>query len=152
MIFLFLAVLLLLSIPFGVMIALFQLVSPGLSRIGMLLGVFMLLWILIPLVFTPHGIFASGKNAFRAMLISGRLVRALFPGVGLFLLSAVIMAQGMGLLWHMAPDDSWLMLAGIFGNAFIGTGLLAASFVYYRGAAAWAMNARKETPNIRIQV
>jgi hypothetical protein len=148
----FLAALFLLSIPFGLMIALFQLVSPGLSRIGLLLGLFMILWILLPLIFTPHGIFAAGKNAFRAMLISGRLVRALFPGVALFLLSAIILAQGLGLLWHLAPEDSWLMLAGIFGNAFIGTGLLAASFVYYRGAAAWAMSVRKETPNIRIQV
>ena len=144
--------LLLASIPFGMVIGLFQMVSPDLARIALLLGLFMVLWILLPLVFTPHGIFAAQKNAFRAMLISGRLVRALFPGVALFLLSAVVLVQGLGLLWHLAPEDSWLMLAGIFGNAFIGTGLLAASFIYYRGAVAWAMSVRKETPGIRIQV
>jgi len=37
------------------------------------------------------------------------------------------------------------MLGGIFGNAFIGTGLLAASFIYYRGAAAWAIRQRQES-------
>jgi hypothetical protein len=35
------------------------------------------------------------------------------------------------------------MLAGLFGNAFIGTSLLAASFIYYRGAASWASQFRK---------
>lgn len=145
-------VLFLLSISFGLIVLFFNMLSPDLARIGLLLGAIMVLWILLPLVFTPHGIFASGKNSIRAMLISWRLVRALFPGVAMFLLSAVILAQGLGLLWHMAPEDSWLMLAGIFGNAFIGTGLLAASFVYYRGAAAWAMAVRREPPVTRIQV
>jgi hypothetical protein len=79
------------------------------------------------------------------MLISGRLVRGMFPGVALFLLSAVVMAQGLGYLWRLPPENSWFMIAGIFGNAFIGTGLLAASFIYYRSAAAWAARLRKES-------
>jgi hypothetical protein len=71
-------------------------------------------------------------------------VRTLFPGVVIFLLSGVVLAQGLGYLWRMAPENSWLMFAGIFGNAFIGTGLLAASFIYYRGAAAWALRLQQE--------
>jgi hypothetical protein len=152
MILFLLVMLFLLSIPFGLVFSLFAIISPSLSRIGLIICVFLVLWMLLPLIFTPHGIFAARQNAFRSMLISGRLVRALFPGVALFLMSAIIMAQGLGLLWHMPPEDSWLMLAGIFGNAFIGTGLLAASFVYYRGAAAWATRFRKETVNTRIKV
>jgi len=152
MILFLLVMLFLLSIPFGLVFSLFAIISPSLSRIGLIICLFLVLWMLLPLIFTPHGIFAARQNAFRSMLISGRLVRALFPGVALFLMSAIIMAQGLGLLWHMPPEDSWLMLAGIFGNAFIGTGLLAASFVYYRGAAAWATRFRKETANTRIKV
>lgn len=152
MVLFFIVMLILLSIPFGLVVSLFAMISPSLSRIGLIICVFIVLWMLLPLIFTPHGIFAAGQNAFRSMLISGRLVRALFPGVALFLMSAVILAQGLGLLWHLAPEDSWLMLAGIFGNAFIGTGLLAGSFVYYRGAAAWATHFRKETAGTRIKV
>lgn len=133
----------LLSIPVFIVSLITALFSPVAAQITLLFSGFVLLWILIPLVFSPHGIFAAGQNAFRAMLISLRLVRALFPGVGLFLLSAIILAQGLGVFWRMAPETSWLMLAGVFGNAFTGTGLLAASFIYYRSAASWASQVRK---------
>jgi hypothetical protein len=138
-----LILLFLLSIPIFVVTFLLALISPAIAQFSLLFSSFLLLWILIPLVFSPHGIFAASQNAFRSMMISLRLVRALFPGVGLFLLSAVILAQGMGVLWRLAPETSWLMLAGLFGNAFIGTSLLAASFIYYRGAASWASQFRK---------
>lgn len=140
---LLLLLLFLLSIPIFLVSVLLALISVAIAQFSLLLTSFLLLWILIPLVFSPHGIFAAGQNALRSMLISLRLTRALFPGVGLFLLSAVVLAQGMGVLWRLAPETSWLMLAGVFGNAFIGTGLLAASFVYYRGAASWASQNRK---------
>jgi len=140
---LLLFLLFLLSIPIFIVTFLLALISPSIAQFSLVFSSFLVLWILIPLVFSPHGIFAAGQNAFRSMLISLRLVRALFPGVGLFLLSAVILAQGMGVLWRLSPETSWLMVAGVFGNAFIGTGLLAASFIYYRGAAAWASQSRK---------
>jgi hypothetical protein len=152
MILLLVVSLFLLSIPFGLMVGFISLISPTFAETGLYFSIFLILWLLLPLIFTPHGIYAAGQNVFHSMLISGRLVRALFPGVALFLISAVILTQGLGLIWHLPPDDSWLMLAGIFGNAFIGTGLLAASFVYYRAAAAWAISYRRETTNTRIKI
>jgi uncharacterized SAM-binding protein YcdF (DUF218 family) len=103
------------------------------------------LWLFIPLVFSPHGIFAARQNMLRSMVISARMVRLLFPGIGLFLLSVLILAQGMGYLWRIPNESSWLMLAGILGNAFISTGLLAASFFYYRGAISWVETLRHKT-------
>jgi hypothetical protein len=132
-----------LFIPIFIVTFLLALISPAIAQFSLIFSTFLILWVLIPLVFSPHGIFAAGQNAFRAMLISLRMVRALFPGVGLFLLSAVILAQGMGVLWNMAPEDSWLMLAAVFGNAFVGTSILAASFIYYRGATIWASQSSK---------
>jgi hypothetical protein len=132
-----------LSIPIIIVTFVIALISPALAQVALFFSGFLILWVFIPLVFSPHGIFAAGLNAFRAMLVSMRLMRALFPGVGLFLLSAIILAQGLGMLWRLAPESSWLMLAGVFGNAFTGTGLLAASFIYYRGAAAWATQNHK---------
>jgi hypothetical protein len=40
-------------------------------------------------------------------------------------------------LWRIPPADSWLTLLGIFGNAFVSTALLAASFIYYRDLNVW---------------
>jgi len=34
-------------------------------------------------------------------------------------------------------ETSWLLLVGILGHAFVTTGLLASSFVYYRDALQW---------------
>jgi len=133
------------SIPVFIISAVLGMINPGIAQIAMIICAFLLLWVLIPLVFTPHGIYVNGMNAFRAMLVSGQLVRAMFPGVAIFLLSAVVMTQGLGYLWRLPAENSWLMFAGIFGNAFIGTGLLAASFIYYRSAAAWAARVRKDS-------
>lgn len=140
-----LVLLVLFSIPIFLISMVLGMINPGIAQVAVLICSFLLLWVLIPLVFTPHGIYVTGQNAFRSMLISGRLVRAMFPGVALFLLSAIVMAQGLGYLWRLPPENSWFMIAGIFGNAFIGTGLLAASFIYYRSAAAWAARLRKES-------
>jgi hypothetical protein len=133
----------LISIPAVILITVMALISLALAQFGLLAVSFVLLWILIPLIFSPHGIFAARQNVVRAMLISTRMVRLLFPGVGLFLLAALILAQGMGYLWRIPPETSWLSVAAVLGNAFVSTSLLAASFVYYRGAINWVEQLRR---------
>jgi hypothetical protein len=137
--------LILLTIPITLVTTILAMISPGLAQLALLLMSFILLWLFIPLIFSPHGIFAARQNVLRSMVISARMVRLLFPGIGLFLLAALVLAQGMGYLWHIPAESSWLMLAGILGNAFISTGLLAASFVYYRGAINWVETLRRKT-------
>jgi hypothetical protein len=132
------------SIPILIFSWLLFLINQAVASIALTVCAFLLLWVIIPFVFTPHGIYAAGQNLFRSLLISWRLVRAFYPGVTLFLLAVLVISELMQRLWIGAPDNSWLMLASIFGNAFISTALLAASFVYYRSAAAWARNPRKD--------
>jgi len=143
-------IVLVLAIPVSIITTILAMISPGLAQLALLFMSFILLWLFIPLVFSPHGIFAAHQIVLRSMLISARMVRLLFPGVGLFLLSALILTQGMGYLWRIPPETSWLMLAGILGNAFISTGLLAASFVYYRGAVRWVEELRRNLQAAKI--
>ncbi|HMN59565.1 MAG TPA: hypothetical protein PJ988_04340 [Anaerolinea sp.] len=143
-------IVLVLAIPVSLITTILAMISPGLAQLAMLFMGFILLWLFIPLVFSPHGVFAAHQNIFRSMLISARMVRMLFPGVGLFLLSALVLTQGMGYLWRIPPETSWLMLAGILGNAYISTGLLAASFVYYRGAVRWVEDLRRNLQSVKI--
>ena len=138
--------LIVLAVPVSIVTTILAMISPGLAQLALLLLGFILLWLFIPLVFSPHGIFASHQSVMRAMMFSVSMVRLLFPGVSLFLLSALILTQGMGYLWRIPPETSWLMLAAILGNAFISTGLLAASFVYYRGAVRWVDELRRNLP------
>ncbi len=110
--------------------------------------VFMLLavpasWLLMSIFFSFHGVFVNGQNAFTATLSSMRLLRYGLPPLGWFTMLAIITSQGMDMLWHVPPEDSWMMGVGILGHAFVSTGLLAASLVYYRDLTIWIESASK---------
>jgi hypothetical protein len=124
-------------IPALMIVSLFALFSPAIAQIVLLIFSFIFIWLLIPLVFTPHGIFLNQLNVGKSILTSFRLIRLLLPGTGLFLLLAMLIAQGLDILWHSAPSSSWFTLIGIIGHAFIYTSLITASFIYYRQGLDW---------------
>jgi hypothetical protein len=82
--------------------------------------------------------FASVKASFR-------LTRYTLPTTGLFFLMVLLISKGLDLLWQVPPQTSWLTLIGLVGHAFIVTGLLAASFVYYRDAGYWVDHLLQQT-------
>ncbi len=45
---------------------------------------------------------------------------------------AVVIYEGLGFAWSLPGNDSWALLIGIVGNAFVATGLTSAAFVFYR--------------------
>lgn len=98
-------------------------------------------WFLIGVFYSAHGIYANGQNAFRSAWSSFRMVRYSLPNVGWFSMMAIVLSQGMDMLWRAAPATSWMTLVGILGHAFISTSLLAASFFYYRDINLWIESA-----------
>ena len=100
-------------------------------------GALLLIWLVMPVFFSAHGIFALQLDAFRSILNSLRMVRFTLPNTGLFLLAFVLINQGLNFLWNTPSQNSWWMLVGIAGHAFVSTALLAASFIYYRDINAW---------------
>ena len=66
-----------------------------------------------------------------------RITNATLPTTVLFILSVLVLTQGLDTLWRIPPSDSWLSLLGIAGHAFVVTGLLSASFIYYRDVDRW---------------
>jgi hypothetical protein len=126
-----------LMIPMFILISIFTLISPGLGQFILMLVIFISLWILIPLVFSPHGIFTLDQKAFPSMLLSMRMVRFFLPGTGLFVVVCVLISEGLNFLWTMPGPNSWLTLLGIAGHAFIVTSLTMASFTYFREGLGW---------------
>lgn len=124
-------------IPLLMITSIFSMLSSVLAQFATLALFFVLLWLLIPLIFTPHAIFVNGQNFFNAMLNSTRLVRFFLPGTSMFLVFALGITQVLDMLWNTPAENSWLMLMGIFGHAFVCTGLFAASFYYYAAGSAW---------------
>ena len=125
------------GLPVLLLLSVLEAISPVLGQVVLFAGALILIWLLIPIFFSAHGIFTLQLDALRAILNSLRVVRFTLPNTGLFLLIFVVLNQGLNFLWNTPSQDSWLMLVGITGHAFVSTALLAASFVYYRDINAW---------------
>jgi hypothetical protein len=109
----------------------------GLGGLALFFYVGFLVIIFYPLAFIAHAIAADRDNIFTATLRSFRLTRLTLPMTSLFFISVLLISQGLDTLWRVPAEDSWLTLLAIGGHAFATTGLLAASFVYYRRASQW---------------
>jgi hypothetical protein len=129
--------LLMLLIPVMVVLTILTLLSPALASGAFFVMLILSFWLIVPLFFTPHGIFVRRQNAFYSIFTSLRMARFTLPTSGFFVLSVILLTTGLNYLWSVPPDDSWMLLVGIAGHAFITTALLAASFVYYRDMNVW---------------
>jgi hypothetical protein len=132
------------SIPASCLLSLAGLVGLSLGPFGFLLYGGFLIWLIFPLLFSVHGIFVKNLPAWHSIRLSIQVTNATLPTTALFFLSVFILSQGLNLLWRIPPTDSWLALVGIAGHAFVVTGLLAASFVYFRDADCWVTSLRKQ--------
>ena len=125
------------GLPAMLVLSVLSLISPVLGQIVLFAGAMILVWLVMPVFFSAHGIFTLQLDALRAILNSLRMVRFTLPNTGLFLLTFLVINQGLNFLWNTPPQDSWWMLVGITGHAFVSTALLAASFIYFRDINAW---------------
>ncbi|MBA4383449.1 MAG: hypothetical protein C0410_01810 [Anaerolinea sp.] len=134
---LFLGVAILIMIPLFLILSILSLANAGIGQFFLLVAALVLLWLVMPLVFSPHGVFVLKQKALPSMMISIRLVRLFLPGTGLFVMTSVLISEGLNNLWTIPEANSWLTLFGIGGHSFIITSLLAASFIYYREGLRW---------------
>ncbi len=124
-------ILILLSIPFLLLFAIVTMISPTISQFMLFMLGIIALWVLIPLVFTPHGIFLYKQNLIPAMMTSISVVRTSMAKSSWFVLLSALLIQGMNMLWQTPNVDNWFLFIGILGHAFIVTAVIAASFYYF---------------------
>jgi hypothetical protein len=131
-----------------------MLISASVGQFLVLVAMFVLLWLAIPLIFAPHGIFVLNQKAYPSMMLSIRMVRYFLPGAGMFIMTSVLISEGLNMLWSIPDPTSWFTLIGIFGHAFVVTALLAASFIYYRGGLKWMQESIQNItdPNIKAKL
>jgi hypothetical protein len=98
-------------------------------------------WLGLLVFFSSHAVFTGSRNAFSSFGQTFRMLRFGMPPMGWFALMALVISRGMDMLWLSAPAESWMMLVGILGHAFVSTGLLAASFIFYRDLSSWVEEA-----------
>lgn len=136
------------SLPLMCVLSGLLLVLPSLGMLPFTLFGMLMVWMLMPLAFSPHGIFTDQLKATRSIVVSIRMVRSLMSLSGLFLIIAILLSYGLDILWSTPGAGSWMMIVGIIGHAFIASGLLASSFVFYRDGLHW-LDDRMKSPGMR---
>jgi hypothetical protein len=137
----------LLALPISCLLSVIMLSGLGLERFGFILFLIaggLMFWWLIPLFFTPHGIFLKHHGIRKSILESIRITRATLPISGFLVLILIIISEGLKLLWRVPPENSWFTLVGIVGHSFVVTSLIAASFVYYHKADQWVNSEERQ--------
>lgn len=121
-----------LMIPIGCILPFIMAGGGSFARIIMFIYAIVMIWLFFPLVFSPFGIFVYDDKMWASILRGSRLVRKAAPITMLFVLIIVILSQGLDMLWNIPVDQSWFLLIGVLGHAFIAAGLLAATFIFFR--------------------
>ncbi len=124
-------ILLILSIPVLFVITLITMISPAIGQFFIALAGVVLLWVLMPLIFTPHGIFLYKQNLIAAMMTSISVVKTSMGKTAWFILLSFILVQGMDVLWGAPEVNNWFLMVGILGRAFVVSAVIAASFHYF---------------------
>lgn len=142
------AIIVTIFVPLSCFMSVFLLSGLGFGQAPLfffLIAAVVVIWLLVPLVFAPHGIFVHRYPIWASIRESIRLTRWTLPSTTFLLLVLVILSEGLDVLWNIPPGSSWMAVIGILGHAFVVTSLLASTFIYYRDADSWVREMFKQT-------
>ncbi|MBI3734492.1 MAG: hypothetical protein HY259_13710 [Chloroflexi bacterium] len=136
---------LILSLPFFVVLGVAAFINSGLALLVMLAGWTLSFWALFYMWFVAYALVMGNIGVRRAIWNSANVVqRNLLATFGLILISNII-SLGMLLLWQTLESTAAGSVVAIAGNAFIGSGLVAAAMVFYQDRyRAWQESAASD--------
>lgn len=145
---LLLLIIIILSLPMIFLVTLVTIISPVISQFLITLALVFILWAIMPLVFTPHGIFLYKQNLIAAMITSIKVVRISMGKTIWFILASYLMVEGLNYLWRSPNVDNWFLFVGILGHAFIVSAIIAASFHYFIDATRFSQSVINNNLNL----
>jgi hypothetical protein len=107
-------------------------IGPLLGFLVWALGVGVMGYLVLHLLFVVHGVLLGGRGLLQAIWESVVLIHTQLPSIVGLLMLVLVIYEGLGFVWSLPSGDSWSLLVGILGNACIATGLTAATFVFYQ--------------------
>jgi hypothetical protein len=102
-----------------------------------------ILWVLVYLGFSLHGIILQRRGLFGALWDSIRIAHVSLPYTVTLYTAIILLYQGLGLVWSIPAENSWLMLFGVIGHALVSTALVAATFAFYKDRYRWWVEMRQ---------
>jgi len=121
------------GVPFAFLVSLVALLSPGVAMFLFALFYMSTVWIALYLYFVVDAIVINEVGPLRAIWYSANVVaRNFWSALGLILL-IMLLSAGLSFVWAgLGRIHPLGTVIGIAGHAFIGTGLVAASLIFYR--------------------
>jgi len=108
------------------------LLSPAIASFVLMFGLVAIVWLFFYLCFSLHGVLLNDRPVFWSLFESLRLVQRNSLQVLLLLLLVLGIRQGLSWFWLWVGTGNWLTLISIAGHAFVTTGLITATFIFYR--------------------
>jgi hypothetical protein len=125
------------AIPASLFVSLLAIISPTVASMSLSLlsiaAIWIGLWMLFYLFFVVDAMVLQEVGLQRAVLNSVIVVRSSFWSALGFIILVNVLAAGLSVVWQWVAVSGPLGSAlAVGGNTFIGSGLVAASFVFYR--------------------
>jgi hypothetical protein len=138
-------VMLVLFLPFVLISIPLAFVFQPLGEMVQWIGALVVLWVGLFGVFTIHGMLINDRNLPGAVLDSVRVVQWNMPATMLLFLLVVILDVALKeYVWALPDTSTWWVLVGIGGRAFIITGLIAATFIFFKDRYRYWQEMREE--------
>lgn len=133
-----------LTIPVAGVVAFGTLLNPMLGSFVMLLGMVLLFWVLLYLIFAVPAIFVSRVGAPRAILNSIAIFRFDFwSAIGLVFI-VYLLRNGFTIVWQLFDTNIWGVVFIVIANAFLNSALIAAEMIFYNDRIYWLVLAREK--------
>ncbi len=134
-------------LPFACLLSVLLFGGPAVEQwifIAGFLYMSILIFGIVPLVFSIHGVVARGEAWPQAIRESVRISYFTMPTTSFLFLVLVLLSFGLDILWNVPQNSSWWAFVGVVGHAYVATSLIAASFVYYHEAYLWVHSALQQ--------
>ncbi|MGQ9493364.1 MAG: DUF7847 domain-containing protein [Anaerolineae bacterium] len=132
----------------GTSIVLLSIISQELSWLALNLFSWMALpiWVYVAIIlfFTSRAIILDDMGIMRSLWNSFHVVHRNFFGTIGFILLINIIQTGLWYIWRMLAINTVGTFIGIMGNAYVSTGLVVASFLFYRDRLVAGQQAKVE--------
>ena len=112
-------------------------VNQNLASAAVLLGMVAIIWLTLYLSFTLPAIVVSGAKAWQAIVNSIGIFRLSFPSAMGLIILIYLIHWGFGIVWDLFYDTPAGLVFDVIANAFLGSGLVAATMIFYADRMAW---------------
>jgi len=133
-----------LMIPVTLVAGALSMASQAIGSFLLLGGMMLIFWTLLYLVFAVPALFISRVNAPQALLNSISVFRFDFwSAIGLTFI-VYLVRTGFTLVWQVFDNNVWGVVFNVIANAFVSSGLIAATMIFYNDRMNWITAAREK--------